>query len=586
MKKIINTPETLVMEMCSGMAMTHPDLEFIPEYKIMKRKEINNDKVILISGGGSGHEPAHAGYVGKGMLDAAVCGEMFASPSQIQVYQAIKATAGSKGTLLIIKNYSGDIMNFKNAATLAEDVDVEYVIVNDDIAVNDSSYTVGRRGVAGTVLVHKIAGAAAEIGCSLKEVKAIAQHTVNSVRSIGMALTSCTVPAKGKPTFEIADNQIEFGVGIHGESGIGRRSIMTADQIAEEMIDALIKDLGIIAEDEITLLVNGFGGIPLHELYVLCNCARRELEERNIRVYRTFVGDYMTSIDMQGTSISILKMDDLLKVLLSAECDTPGLQVKGEISPIPYVDLSKLKKAAEISEYGNMITMNPGDISSYSITKNGVYGLVDRMGTFIIENEVAFCELDSYAGDGDFGMSVAKGFRRLKAEWENVILEGQKGIGEFLEACAFVIMEHCGGASGPIWGSAFLRAGRSCKGRDELSVDEFSKLIQAAVDGIQKTGEQSFGRGAVVGDKTLIDALIPCANSWKESVKRNRTMAEAFCMGAQEAVAGAESTKQIVARMGRAGTVGKRSLGYPDAGAFALGKIFTYLSEWIVENYK
>lgn len=586
MKKIINTPETLVMEMCSGMAMTHPELEFIPEYKIMKRKEINNDKVILISGGGSGHEPAHAGYVGKGMLDAAVCGEMFASPSQIQVYQAIKATAGSKGTLLIIKNYSGDIMNFKNAAALSEEVDVEYVIVNDDIAVNDSSYTVGRRGVAGTVLVHKIAGAAAEIGCSLKEVKAIAQHTVNRVRSIGMALTSCTVPAKGKPTFEIADNQIEFGVGIHGEPGIGRRSIMTADQIAEVMIDALIKDLGIIAEDEITLLVNGFGGTPLHELYVLCNCARRELEERNIRVYRTFVGDYMTSIDMQGTSISILKMDDLLKVLLSAECDTPGLQVKGEISTIPYVDLSKLKKAAELSEYGNMITMNPGDISSYSITKNGVYGLVDRMGTFIIENEVAFCELDSYAGDGDFGMSVAKGFRRLKAEWENVILEGQKGIGEFLEACAFVIMEHCGGASGPIWGSAFLRAGRSCKGRDELSVDEFSKLIQAAVDGIQKTGEQSFGRGAVVGDKTLIDALIPCANSWKESVKRNRTMAEAFCIGAQEAVAGAESTKQIVARMGRAGTIGKRSLGYPDAGAFALGKIFTYLSDWIVENYK
>ena len=186
MKKIINTPETLVMEMCNGMAMTHPELEFIPDYKIMKRKEINRDKVILISGGGSGHEPAHAGYVGKGMLDVAVCGEMFASPSQIQVYQAIRSTAGNKGTLLIIKNYSGDIMNFKNAAGLAEDVDVEYVVVNDDIAVNDSSYTVGRRGVAGTVLVHKIAGAAAEMGCSLEEVKAIAQHTINRVRSMGM----------------------------------------------------------------------------------------------------------------------------------------------------------------------------------------------------------------------------------------------------------------------------------------------------------------------------------------------------------------------------------------------------------------
>jgi dihydroxyacetone kinase len=362
MKKIINTPETLVMEMCNGMAMTHPELEFIPDYKIMKRKEINRDKVILISGGGSGHEPAHAGYVGKGMLDAAVCGEMFASPSQIQVYQAIRSTAGNKGTLLIIKNYSGDIMNFKNAAGLAEDVDVEYVVVNDDIAVNDSSYTVGRRGVAGTVLVHKIAGAAAEMGCSLEEVKAIAQHTINRVRSMGMALTSCTVPAKGKPTFEIEDDQVEFGVGIHGEPGIGRRNVMTADEISSEMIDALVKDLNVADGDEITLLVNGFGGTPLHELYVLCNSARRELEERNIKVYRTFVGDYMTSIDMQGTSISVLKMDDLLKVLLSAECDTPGLHVSGEIPEIPYEDLAKVKKVAECLNYGNRIFIGTKDI--------------------------------------------------------------------------------------------------------------------------------------------------------------------------------------------------------------------------------
>ena len=586
MKKIINKPETLVMEMCSGMVMSHPELEFIPDYKIMKRKEVNRNKVILISGGGSGHEPAHAGYVGKGMLDAAVCGEMFASPSQIQVYQAIEATAGNKGTLLIIKNYSGDIMNFKNAAALAEDVDVEYVIVNDDIAVNDSSYTVGRRGVAGTVLVHKIAGAAAEMGCSLAEVKAIAQHTINRVRSMGMALTSCTVPAKGKPTFELADDQVEFGVGIHGEPGIGRRNVMTADEISYEMIEALIRDLDVRPGDEITLLVNGFGGTPLHELYVLCNSARRELNERGVKVYRTFVGDYMTSIDMQGTSISLLKMDELLKILLSAECDTPGLQVKGEIPEIPYEDLSKLKKTIEISDYENHITLKQGDIKDYSINKNVIFGLVERMGTFIIENEVPFCELDSYAGDGDFGMSVAKGFRKLKTEWKRVTLEGQKGIGEFLEACAFVIMEHCGGASGPIWGSAFLRAGRSCKGNEEISVKEIAQLMQAAVDGIQKTGERSFGRGAVVGDKTLIDALVPCTESWKESAIQNRTVAEAFCIGAQAAVAGAESTKQMVARMGRAGTVGKRSLGHPDAGAYALGKIFTHLSEWIVENYK
>ena len=217
MKKIINKPETVVMEMCNGIAMAHPELEFLKKYKVIKKKNINKNKVSLISGGGSGHEPAHAGFVGKGMLDAAVCGDVFASPSQIQIYNAIKETASNKGTLLIIKNYSGDIMNFRNAAHLAieDGLIVDYIKVDDDIAVEDSLYTVGRRGVAGTVLVHKIAGAAAELGMSLHEVKEVAQKAANNVRSLGFALTSCTVPAKGTPTFQLEEDEIEFGVGIH-----------------------------------------------------------------------------------------------------------------------------------------------------------------------------------------------------------------------------------------------------------------------------------------------------------------------------------------------------------------------------------
>ena len=227
MKKLINSPETVVMEMCNGIVLAHPELEFVRKYKIIKKKNINKNKVSLISGGGSGHEPAHAGFIGKGMLDAAVCGDVFASPSQIQVYQAIKATASDKGTLLIIKNYSGDMMNFKNAADLAseEGIKVDYVKVDDDIAVKDSLYTVGRRGVAGTVLVHKVTGAAAELGLSLEEVKLVAQNAVANVRSLGFAFTSCTVPAKGTPTFELAEDEIEFGVGIHGEPGIKKEKM-------------------------------------------------------------------------------------------------------------------------------------------------------------------------------------------------------------------------------------------------------------------------------------------------------------------------------------------------------------------------
>ena len=233
--------------MCNGIAMAHPELEFVRKYKILKKKDINKNKVSLISGGGSGHEPAHAGFIGKGMLDAAVCGDVFASPSQIQVYQAIKETATDKGTLLIIKNYSGDMMNFKNAAYLASEdgIEVDYVKVDDDIAVEDSLYTVGRRGVAGTVFVHKIAGAAAEMGLSLNEVKSIAQKAIDNVRSLGFAFTSCTVPAKGTPTFDIKDDEMEFGGGIHGEPGIRRESPATADELAKRIVESILKDMKI-----------------------------------------------------------------------------------------------------------------------------------------------------------------------------------------------------------------------------------------------------------------------------------------------------------------------------------------------------
>jgi len=218
MKKIINTPETVVHEMLRGMTLAHPEIELLPKHKVIIRKNLNPDKVCLVGGGGSGHEPAHAGFVGTGMLDAAVAGDVFASPSQVQVYQAIKNTAGKKGVLLIIKNYSGDIMNFRNAAYLAQDdgIEVDFVKVDDDIAVEDSLYTIGRRGVAGTIFVHKIAGAAAEQGKSLAEVKQVAEKVVSNVRSLGFALTSCTTPSKGTPTFSLEEDRMEYGVGIHG----------------------------------------------------------------------------------------------------------------------------------------------------------------------------------------------------------------------------------------------------------------------------------------------------------------------------------------------------------------------------------
>lgn len=581
MKKIINSPEKVVLEMCSGIAAAHPELEFLPKYKVIKRSQTANNKVALISGGGSGHEPAHAGFVGKGMLDAAVCGDVFASPSQIQVYQAIRSCANDKGVLLIIKNYSGDVMNFRNAAHLAleDGIKVDYVKVNDDIAVKDSLYTVGHRGVAGTVLVHKIAGAAAESGAELEEVKRIAEKAIANVRSIGFALSSCTVPAKGTPTFDISDGEIEYGVGIHGEPGIKREKNITADELAARTVRELTENLGIGSDCEIALLINGFGGTPLQELYLFNNSVCRELNAGKIKIHYVMVGNYMTSIDMQGASVSIMLLDDELKKFLNAPCDTPALKVSGTVNRQEYTDYSRADEIPDTDV--SFTTETPQEcalIKGTELSYCNLLYLTDKMAEIIIQKEVEFCDLDSHAGDGDFGMSIAKGFRQLKREWKATVASNQD-IPSFLNACSLIIMEHCGGASGPIWGSAFRAAAKSVKDKTTLSIKDFANMIQSAVKGVQDVGARSFGRGAVVGDKTLIDALAPCADSWAESAAKGLSFKDAFNNAAQAAVNGAKATENIVARMGRAGTVGERSLGYPDAGAYALGVIFGLLAE-------
>lgn len=583
MKKIINSPETLVYDMCHGLAKAHPELEFVEKYKVVKKKSINKNKVSLISGGGSGHEPAHAGFVGKGMLDAAVCGDVFASPSQIQVYNAIKKTVSAKGTLLIIKNYSGDCMNFNNAASLAKDeidgLEIEAVYVNDDIAVKDSLYTVGRRGVAGTVYVHKLAGAKAEQGGSLSEVKDVAQKVINNVRSLGFALTSCTVPAKGTPTFDIEDDKLEFGVGIHGEPGRTREPIATSDELAERIVEDIIKDLKLKNGNEVALLINGFGGTPLQELYVFNNSVSKVLEREGIKIYNTLVGNYMTSIDMAGASVSLLKLDAELKELLDYPVDTPALKITatGDVKAVEeiYTSTFEAEKVKTTEEY---YVDDDAEFNRKGFNTAAIVEMVDVMCDVIIKNEVHFCEMDSVAGDGDFGMSIAKGFRQLKADW---LSRKKSNIGEFLRSCSEIIMEFCGGASGPIWGSAFRSAGKAIGNIDFITPSMLGDMLQAAVKGIQETGERSFGRGAVVGDKTLIDALVPCADIICEAAAFGDDMFTVIKKGADAAVNGAEATKKIAARMGRAGTVGDRSIGHPDAGAYGLGVIFTELSNYV-----
>lgn len=326
MKKIINDPNQVVQEMLGGMIAAHPNhLKQIPGTNVIARFNAPvTGKVGLVSGGGSGHEPSHAGYVGEGMLDAAVAGEVFTSPTPDQVFEAIKAVDSGKGVLLVIKNYTGDVMNFEMAAEMAEaeGIKVAKVIVNDDVAVENSTYTTGRRGIAGTVFVHKIAGAMAERGASLEEVERVANHVIENVKSMGMALTACTIPAIGKPGFHLDEKEMEVGMGIHGEPGIVKEEIKSADEVVGILMNKILVDLQLQANDQVTVMVNGLGATPMMELYIVNKKVHEILKEKNVKVYETFVGEFMTSLEMAGFSISILKLDGELVDLLDAKADT------------------------------------------------------------------------------------------------------------------------------------------------------------------------------------------------------------------------------------------------------------------------
>lgn len=324
MKKIINDVANVEEEMILGLVKAAPQkLRKLDYGTIVVREPKQEDKVALVSGGGSGHEPAHGGYVGEGMLDCAVAGTVFTSPTPDQVLEGIKAVATDKGVLCIVKNYTGDVMNFEMAIEMAADegIKADYVVVNDDVAVKDSLYTTGRRGVAGTIFVHKIAGAKTAEGASLEEVKAAAEKVIANVRSMGMAIEPCTVPAAGKPGFELSDTEMEIGIGIHGEPGTHREALGTADSIAKTLLDNILADLDYSGSD-VVVLVNGMGGTPLMELYIVNNFVQDYLKEKGVRVYDTMVGNYMTSIEMAGFSLTLLRLDEEMKKLYDAKADT------------------------------------------------------------------------------------------------------------------------------------------------------------------------------------------------------------------------------------------------------------------------
>ncbi len=330
MKKSINKPEDVVLEELKGIEKAHPDLvkvHYAPDYIVRADAPVKG-KVALVSGGGSGHEPMHGGFVGMGMLDAACPGAVFTSPTPDQMLEATKAVDGGAGVLHIVKNYTGDVMNFQMAADMAkeEGIDVEAVVINDDVAVKDSLWTAGRRGVGLTVLLEKLVGAAAEEKRPLAKIAELARKINGQGRTMGMALTSCTTPSAGKPTFDLPEDEMEIGVGIHGEPGRTRAKLQTADEITETLMKAVVDDLPFMSGDKVLLFVNGMGGTPLIELYIVYRKAVELAEKAGLKVVRNLIGPYITSLEMAGTSITLLKMDDDLIKLWDAPVKTAGMR--------------------------------------------------------------------------------------------------------------------------------------------------------------------------------------------------------------------------------------------------------------------
>ena len=324
MKKIINDKDKIISQMLNGLQKANEDkVKINEELKIVYRKDLPiKGKVGLISGGGSGHEPAHAGYVGDGMLDCAICGEIFTSPTPDQVLEAIKLADSGQGVFMVIKNYTGDVMNFEMAKDMAEmeGINVDYIIVNDDVAVEDSTYTTGRRGIAGTIFVHKVLGAMARSGKSLEEMKAMAEKIVKNIKSMGMATKACINPISGKESFDLSEDDMEIGVGIHGEPGVKQEKIKTADEISKELLDHILDDFENL-DGDFVLMVNGMGQTTEMELFIVNNFASDYLKERNINIKKTFLGNFMTSMDMAGFSLTLFKVDDEILKLLEENVD-------------------------------------------------------------------------------------------------------------------------------------------------------------------------------------------------------------------------------------------------------------------------
>lgn len=550
MKKLINDPETCVRESLEGLALAQPGLALLADRLIAVRADrVVTDQnraevpVALVSGGGAGHEPAHAGYVAEGMLTAAVSGGVFSSPSVDAVLDGIRAVTGDAGCLLVVKSYTGDRLNFGMAAELAraEGLDVEVVVVADDVALTDSDANAGRRGLAGTVLVHKIAGAAAEEGASLVEVATLAREVSGKLGTMGVGLTPCTVPGASEPGFSLGDDEVELGLGIHGEPGVERVPVQPADGLVAELVSRIVADGGLAADDDVVALINSTGGTPPMELAIVTRAVGAQLAERGIRLAGIVQGPVMTSLEMAGASVTLLPVEDghfgRWPTLLRAR--TTALAWPG------FADGS-----APSTDLPVPATVDHDTASGEPDER--VRAAIDRVCAVLLEREEALTALDREVGDGDLGTALARGARA----WQQNPVQGSAPY--LLRTLSEYARRDIGGTSGPLYAVGLLRCAEEfANGAD------WPTAFAAGVGAVSELG------GARPGDRTMVDALQPAAEAAPQGLRA----------AAEAAVAGAEGTSQQVARRGRTSYLGERAKGHPDPGAVAVGDWLTALAD-------
>jgi dihydroxyacetone kinase len=556
MKKFINHPENVVEEMLQGLAVLNPGVARLSGHKVMIRADINkirDQQVAIISGGGSGHEPAHAGYIGEGMLSAGVAGEVFTSPDTDSILAAIKAVAGKPGALLVVKNYTGDRLNFGLAAEMArsEGIPVEMIIVDDDVALNGSTSATGARGLAGTIFIHKLVGAAAAQGKNLADVAAIGRAAIKSLATMGVSFSAGTSPTVGKPSFELAADEMELGLGIHGEPGVTRTHLQPADQLTETLLTQILKQEKFGNGRRVVTMINNLGATTEMELAIVARHALAFLERNGFTVERIYAGTFLSSLDMAGISVSILGLQDGWLSLLDAPT-----------SALAWPNVSKQRSANRAAEVAPSVRSNlsgptPQDVRTETgrLTRRAIEAACDAL----IAAESELTEMDRIVGDGDLGTSMKRAAAAVKDVVATYPLDD---VADTLKALGHTLRHELGGSSGPLYGVLFLRAGNVMENSGRAGLPRWTEALEEGSRAISELG------GAKPGDRTMMDALYPFVTSLKSA--RASFSHQVLLAAVDEAQRAAEATAQMKPRLGRSSYLQDRVLGHPDPGAIAV----------------